>query len=168
MATQAMATVLSRFVIFQPHSSTRIHTLQPRAVESKQPLFSLVGLLLGALQALVLVATAQLLPFSIAVLVTLLAGLVLTGAFHEDGLADTADGLGGGLSVERKLEIMKDSRVGTYGLVALLSVFLIKWQSLLALDTEAIWALVLVARIVTSYCTQPDFCFALSAVGFVQ
>lgn len=106
---------------------------------------SLVGLLLGALQALILLTAAQLLPFSIAVLLSLMAGLVLTGAFHEDGLADTADGLGGGLSLERKLEIMKDSRVGTYGLVTLFSVFLIKWQSLQALDTQAVWALVLVA-----------------------
>ena len=104
-----------------------------------------MGLLLGALQALVLLLAAQLLPFSIAVLLSLISGLVLTGAFHEDGLADTVDGLGGGLSLDRKLEIMKDSRVGTYGLVALFSVFLIKWQSLFALDTQAVWALVLVA-----------------------
>jgi len=117
----------------------------PELLNQSSRYLSLVGLLLGALQALALLATAQLLPFSIAVLLSLMAGLVLTGAFHEDGLADTADGLGGGVSLERKLEIMKDSRVGTYGLVALLSVFLIKWQSLLALQTQAFWALVLVA-----------------------
>lgn len=117
----------------------------PELLNQSSRYLSLVGLVLGALQALVLAGAAQLLPFSIAVLLALVAGLVLTGAFHEDGLADTADGLGGGLTLERKLEIMKDSRVGTYGLVALLSVFLIKWQSLQALESEAIWALVLVA-----------------------
>lgn len=117
----------------------------PELLNQSSRYLSLVGLLLGALQALVLLLTAQLLPFSIAVLLSLISGLVLTGAFHEDGLADTADGLGGGLSLDRKLEIMKDSRVGTYGLVALFSVFLIKWQSLFALDTQAVWALVLVA-----------------------
>ena len=117
----------------------------PELLNQSSRYLSLVGLLLGALQALVLLTAAQLLPFSIAVLLSLMAGLVLTGAFHEDGLADTADGLGGGLSLDRKLEIMKDSRVGTYGLVALFSVFLIKWQSLFALDTQAVWALVLVA-----------------------
>lgn len=117
----------------------------PELLNQSSRYLSLVGLLLGALQALVLLAAAQLLPFSIAVLLSLMAGLVLTGAFHEDGLADTADGLGGGLNLERKLEIMKDSRVGTYGLVTLLSVFLIKWQSLQALDSQAVWALVLVA-----------------------
>lgn len=117
----------------------------PELLNQSSRYLSLVGLLLGALQALILLTAAQLLPFSIAVLLSLMAGLVLTGAFHEDGLADTADGLGGGLSLERKLEIMKDSRVGTYGLVTLFSVFLIKWQSLQALDTQAVWALVLVA-----------------------
>ena len=117
----------------------------PELLNQSSRYLSLVGLLLGTAQALLLLATAQLLPFSIAVLLSLVAGLVLTGAFHEDGLADTADGLGGGLSLERKLEIMKDSRVGTYGLVALFSVFLIKWQSLQALDSQAVWALVLVA-----------------------
>ena len=117
----------------------------PELLSKSSRYLSLVGLLLGALQALVLLLAAQLLPFSIAVLLSLISGLVLTGAFHEDGLADTADGLGGGLSLDRKLEIMKDSRVGTYGLVALFSVFLIKWQSLFALDTQAVWALVLVA-----------------------
>jgi len=116
----------------------------PELLNQSSRYLSLVGLLLGALQALVLLLAAQLLPFSIAVLLSLISGLVLTGAFHEDGLADTADGLGGGLSLDRKLEIMKDSRVGTYGLVALFSVFLIKWQSLFALDTQAVWALVLV------------------------
>jgi len=115
----------------------------PELLNQSSRYLSLVGLLLGALQALVLLSAAQLLPFSIAVLLALMAGLVLTGAFHEDGLADTADGLGGGLSLERKLDIMKDSRVGTYGLVTLLTVFLIKWQSLTALETQAIWALLL-------------------------
>lgn len=117
----------------------------PELLNQSSRYLSLVGLVLGALQALVLVAASDVLPFPVAVLIALVAGLVLTGAFHEDGLADTADGLGGGLTLERKLEIMKDSRVGTYGLVALLSVFLIKWQSLLALQSQAVWALLLVA-----------------------
>lgn len=117
----------------------------PELLNQSSRYLSLVGLLLGALQALLLYGAAELLPFSIAVLLALMAGLVLTGAFHEDGLADTADGLGGGLSLERKLDIMKDSRVGSYALVTLLSVFLVKWQSLTALGPQAVWALVVVA-----------------------
>jgi adenosylcobinamide-GDP ribazoletransferase len=123
-----------------PHSTP----YSPQLLNQSSRYLSLVGLLLGALQALALYGAALVLPFSVAVLLALMVGLVLTGAFHEDGLADTADGLGGGQTAERKLEIMKDSRVGTYGLVALLSVFLIKWQSLLALEQQALWAIVLV------------------------
>jgi adenosylcobinamide-GDP ribazoletransferase len=119
----------------------------PQLLNQSSRYLSLAGLLLGALQALVLLASAKLLPLPVAVLLALLSGLILTGAFHEDGLADTADGLGGGSSVSRKLEIMKDSTVGTYGLVTLLSVFLVKWQSLLALETQALSALVLVAAL---------------------
>lgn len=58
---------------------------------------------------------------------------LLTGALHEDGLSDTADGLFGGRSPERRLEIMKDSRIGSYGTLALLLVTLVSWSSLAAL-----------------------------------
>lgn len=53
--------------------------------------------------------------------------LLLLGAFHEDGLADMADGVGGGMTAERRLEIMKDSRIGTYGSSALIMVLLGKY-----------------------------------------
>ena len=61
----------------------------------------------------------MLFPKAIAVIFSLLITILLTGAFHEDGLIDTADGLGGGWSKDQKLKIMKDSRIGTYGAVAL-------------------------------------------------
>ena len=75
--------------------------------------FPAVGFLVGAFAACVFVLAAEVWEPSIAVLLAVASAVVLTGAFHEDGLADTADGLGGGWSVERKLEIMKDSRIGT-------------------------------------------------------
>lgn len=82
--------------------------------------YPLAGLVLGALAALVgIIATALGLP-SLAVALLVLAALVmLTGAMHEDGLADTADGLWGGWDRAARLEIMRDSRIGTYGVVAL-------------------------------------------------
>lgn len=107
--------------------------------------FSLVGWLLGGLMALVFMFFQPLLGDSLAVILTLVAGVLLTGAFHEDGLADTCDGLGGGLTVKRKLEIMKDSRIGTYGLVGLVLVLLLKWQALVLLDEQAPFALLLMA-----------------------
>ncbi|MDU8911237.1 adenosylcobinamide-GDP ribazoletransferase [Aestuariicoccus sp. MJ-SS9] len=81
--------------------------------------YPLVGCLIGAIGGAVLWLAALWLPATAAVLLSLAATLLATGAFHEDGLADAADGLGGGLTAERAMEIMRDSRIGTYGAVAL-------------------------------------------------
>lgn len=88
--------------------------------------FPLIGWLVGAVAAGVYWAAAQLWPAPVAVLLSTGAGVLLTGAFHEDGLADVCDGFGGGWTRERILGIMKDSRVGTYGLVGLGLVLAIK------------------------------------------
>ncbi|GHZ23732.1 cobalamin (5`-phosphate) synthase [Vibrio cholerae] len=89
--------------------------------------FALVGLLLGAICALVYSLATQLFSTNISVFLTMVLSLLLTGAFHEDGLADMADGVGGGMTAERRLEIMKDSRIGTYGSSALIMVLLGKY-----------------------------------------
>jgi len=68
-----------------------------------------------------------------AVLIAMAVSLLATGAFHEDGWADVWDGFGGGWSIEQKLNIMKDSRLGTYGAAALFIILLLKFQSLMAL-----------------------------------
>lgn len=106
--------------------------------------FPLVGVLVGAVGALVYLAAAQLLPQELAVLLSMAATIWLTGAFHEDGLADAADGLGGGWNKEQVLTIMQDSRLGSYGAIALFLVLLGKWQALAALP-PALLPAVLVA-----------------------
>src|SRR5260221_8571142 len=68
-----------------------------------------------------------------AAVLTLAVTVLVTGALHEDGLADTADGLGGGRTRERKLEIMRDSRVGTYGTCALIISLALRWSALVAI-----------------------------------
>ena len=78
-----------------------------------------VGLVVGGLVALALWGAALLWPPAVAVVVALGLGIALTGAFHEDGLADTWDALGGVVPRERALLIMKDSRLGSYGALAL-------------------------------------------------
>ena len=95
--------------------------------------FPAVGLLIGLLAALVFVAAARVWPTDIAVLLAMGATIYLTGAFHEDGLCDTADGLGGGWSKDDVLRIMKDSRTGSYGVVAAVLVLLGKFAALGAL-----------------------------------
>lgn len=100
--------------------------------------FGAVGLLMGTASALVLWCASQLLPLSVAVLLAMVSGLLLTGCFHEDGLADTADGLGGGWQLADKLRIMKDSRLGSYGALALIMALLLKWQLLTELAQHSI------------------------------
>jgi len=106
--------------------------------------FPLVGALVGGWSALVLWGAAYLLPWSVAVLLSMLTSLILTGAFHEDGLADSADGFGGGWGTPQILTIMKDSRIGTYGATALLMALLLKFSTLSALGAQALFALPLV------------------------
>lgn len=106
--------------------------------------FPAVGLLVGSAAALVLWLALQFWPPMVAVALSMLASLVLTGAFHEDGLADSADGFGGGFDKNRVLAIMKDSRIGSYGGIALWTALLLKFASLNALGDKAILALPLV------------------------
>ncbi len=96
--------------------------------------FSVVGLLVGLATAVVLMGAASVLPGLVAGSLSTAAGLLLTGCFHEDGLADAADGLGGGTTRERTLEIMRDSRIGTYGAAALGLALLTKVASLGSMD----------------------------------
>lgn len=88
--------------------------------------FPLVGAMVGAIGGTVIVAATPFLPQPLPMLLGLAAAIAVTGAFHEDGLADTADGLGGGQTREQRLEIMKDSRIGTYGTIALVTMLALK------------------------------------------
>ena len=88
--------------------------------------FPAVGLLIGLLCAGVFWLGSVLFTPLVAAVISTAFGIRLTGAFHEDGLADSCDGLGGGLTRERTLTIMKDSRLGTYGVLGLVSALLLK------------------------------------------
>ena len=81
--------------------------------------FPLVGALVGAMGAAVMIVAAQFWPAWIAAVLALAATVALTGGFHEDGLADTFDALGGVVPRDKALAIMKDSRIGSYGALAL-------------------------------------------------
>lgn len=98
----------------------------------------LVGALIGAVVGIVMLAATAVFPAPVAVVIGLVASVLLTGALHEDGLADTVDAFGGGSNVERRLEIMKDSRIGTYGVLALIAVLALKGTSLAAMGPVAV------------------------------
>lgn len=106
--------------------------------------FPAVGLLVGLLCAGVFWLGSILFTPLVAGVISTAFGIKLTGAFHEDGLADSCDGLGGGLTRERTLEIMKDSRLGTYGVLGLVSALLIKISLLASMPLSvAIVALII-------------------------
>lgn len=113
--------------------------------------FSLVGLLIGIILVLCFVFFSLFLPSNIAILLMMVLSLLLTGAFHEDGLADMADGIGGAFSIEKRLSIMKDSRIGTYGAVTLIMALLLKFTLLLELadknSNHLLFAIVLAASL---------------------
>jgi adenosylcobinamide-GDP ribazoletransferase len=116
----------------------------------------LAGALVGLFGAIAywLVHAAGLPPFPASVL-ALAVTLVATGCLHEDGLADTADGFGGGATRERKLEIMRDSRIGSYGTCALLLSLLLRASALASLAEPALVAGALVAANACGRATMP-------------
>lgn len=108
--------------------------------------FPLVGLVVGAIAAsAAALALAAGLPGALAAGVFLALQMILTGAMHEDGLADTADGFWGGWSVERRLEIMKDSHIGTYGVLALVMSVGLRWLAISLVLASSIWLLIAIA-----------------------
>lgn len=136
-----------------------------RLMNQSSVYFPLVGLLLGLGYCAAYVLFSLVASPLAAIILVVILHLFITGAFHEDGLADSVDALGGGYTVEKRLEIMKDSRIGTYGTVALVMALLLK-VALLA-EAELIWLALLVAPAVSRltplilmaclpYVTDPD------------
>lgn len=95
--------------------------------------FPLVGWLVGAISAGALAAGVYLFSAPLGVLLSIVAGILATGAFHEDGFADVCDAFGGGWTKEKILDIMKDSRLGTYGVTGLALMLAVKFSALLQL-----------------------------------
>lgn len=118
------------------------HAVRPGELGASLAWHPVVGALIGGLLALAGLALDGVPPLVRAVLVTLLAPL-LTGAMHEDALADAADGLGG-RTPERTLEIMRDSRIGAYGALAASGALLLRFTALASIEPAA-WPLALVA-----------------------
>lgn len=114
--------------------------------------FSLVGVLVGGVGALALWASSLIFPAPLPAILGTAVTILLTGAFHEDGLADTFDGLGGGATRERALEIMKDSRLGTFGMIALVLTLAIKVAALNALPLALVVFVVIAGHAFSRAC----------------
>ncbi len=94
------------------------------------PLWSFTGWITSGILVLILFLSSLILPYPVALLFAMISRLLLTGGLHEDGLADFSDGFGGGTSREKILTIMKDSHIGTYGVLTLLFYFTL-WYAIL-------------------------------------
>jgi adenosylcobinamide-GDP ribazoletransferase len=121
----------------------------PAELAASFAFFPLVGAILGALWAvLALVLRPAFPPAVIAGLLTLMMA-ILTRGLHLDGLADLADGVGGGYTAEKRLEIMKDSRIGTFGAVALILILTIKITALQTLVQTNQWQILLMVPLLS-------------------
>lgn len=119
-----------------PGPETRVEDIGPAVAW-----FPLVGMLVGFGTAGTFVLAARAWPAPVAAVLGVAFGLLLTGGFHEDGFTDALDGLGGGWTRERVLEIMKDSRIGAYGSMGLWCLLSLRAAALMALGPKALFAL---------------------------
>ena len=108
--------------------------------------FPLVGIVVAAMTSAVYALAAWIWPQAIAVLLSTIAGIYLTGAFHEDGFADVCDGFGGGSTPQRVLEIMKDSRIGAYGAIGIGLLLALKCVVLSNLPVQAVIVALFIAH----------------------
>lgn len=125
-----MQRILAAFIFFTRLPFWRIAEVPGEYFKNVFSCWPLVGWLTAGLSVLVLYAASMLLPDSIALLLAIATRLLVTGCLHEDGLADFFDGFGGGTDKERILAIMKDSHIGSYGVIGLLFYFALYYMLL--------------------------------------
>lgn len=126
--------------------------------------FPLVGIIVGLAGAAVFVLAVRIFPANIAVLLSMVATIYITGAFHEDGMADSIDGIGGGWDRERILTIMQDSRLGTYGALALFLTLFAKFQVLSALPVHIVAYVLIAAHALSRLCAV----YVMATLSYVK
>ena len=123
-----MDRILATLMFFTRLPFWRIKQVDAEHFKHVVPLWPLAGWLTGGIMVGVLWLAAQVFPLSVAWIIAIIARLLITGCLHEDGLADFCDGMGGGVTRERILLIMKDTHIGTYGVIGLIIYFLLLTQ----------------------------------------
>ena len=130
----------------------------PDALSRSAKYFPLVGAVIGLAVAAVFQLLAPHLPALIVALLAVIFSILLTGGLHEDGLADAADAFGGGWTREQVLMILKDSRIGTYGAIAVTASILLRTLMLGSLSTERFIAYVVSAHALCRWTILPLGC----------
>jgi adenosylcobinamide-GDP ribazoletransferase len=135
----------------------------PDSLSRAVKFFPLVGLLLGCVAAVLHQFLVPHLPRFVAALLVVTSVALLTGLLHEDGLADAADGFGGGHSREQVLVILKDSRIGSYGGAALVLTFVARTVLLASLPLAHVTAYLITAHVLARWTTLPLSCYLAPA-----
>lgn len=145
MKNQAAIFLLAvQFLTRLPVPTTDLFT--PERMTATTRYYPVVGFMIGGLCAAIFWIAALLFPTVLSLIIAVSVGVLITGAFHEDGLADTFDGIGGGRDKEHALHIMKDSRLGTYGTLALIMILTVKLASLSLMPAAWIVAVLIVGH----------------------
>ncbi len=139
---------------------TRVRVPWPSAVVNQSPrwalaFFPLIGMFLGVFALLCFRLASAVVSPLVAATMTVALTAIATGALHEDGLADAADGFGGGWNKEQTLAIMRDSRIGSFGTLALLFATLLKVGSLSAANPESIAAILIGGHVLARWSSLP-------------
>lgn len=111
--------------------------------------FPLVGLIIGAIDLFVYIITSKLFHGILPVVFTMISHIIVTGGLHLDGLSDTADGIFSGRSKDKILDIMKDSRVGTFGVLALVTLMLLKFAAIQEISETNIYSALLISPVIS-------------------
>jgi len=138
--------LFAAFIFFTRLPFWRIHQPRKEAYETVVELWPLTGWLTAGCMAATLYFGSFIVPTALAAMAAIIVRILITGALHEDGLADFIDGFGaGGTDRKRILDIMKDSHIGTYGVVGLVLYFMLLHQSLTILPPRITALMILAA-----------------------
>ena len=148
-----MRSLLAAIMMFTRLPLWRIVNVDKRYFTDVIKYWPIVGFLTGATTGGVLWLAAQFVPLEVACVLAIIARILLTGALHEDGLADFFDGFGGGTSKEKILAIMKDSHIGCYGTIGLVLYFMLYYSLLSSFDPAMVFPIVIAADCFSKLCT---------------
>jgi adenosylcobinamide-GDP ribazoletransferase len=146
---------LSLAVQFLTRVPMRSAEVKPRDVAGSYYFYPFIGLCVGAAAVLVRHGMSFIFPNSFSIVVALAFISWITGGLHEDGLADVADGMAGGWDKEQRLAIMKDSRIGAFGALALALTILAKYAALTSMDPARVDGAILSAQILGRWAFLP-------------
>lgn len=138
-----MRQLLAAFIFFTRLPFWRLANVPADCFKRILPYWPLTGWLTAVCSVLVLYTASFVLPVNVSLLLAMITRLLMTGCLHEDGLADFIDGFGGGTSRERILSIMKDSHIGTYGVIGLIFYFAFYYSILVNLSIGLMIAAIL-------------------------